>query len=72
MRTLLTTLTFGKKCIEGLSLGEEKVGMTAISAVDIAIWDVLGKIINKPVFKLLGGRTKEKIPYMRLNFIANL
>ena len=45
-----------------LAWGRKGIGMTAISAVDIAIWDILGKIINKPVFKLLGGRTKEKIP----------
>ncbi len=38
------------------------VGMVAISAVDLAIWDILGKSVGKPVFKLLGGRTKEKIP----------
>ncbi len=30
--------------------------------LDIALWDILGKLTNKPVFKLLGGRTKEKIP----------
>ena len=42
--------------------GRKGVGMTAISAVDIAIWDLLGKLLDKPVFKLLGGRTKEKIP----------
>ena len=36
--------------------------MAAISAVDIAIWDIMGKSVDKPVFKLLGGRTKEKIP----------
>ena len=36
--------------------------MTAISALDIAIWDLMGKLVDKPVFKLLGGRTKEKIP----------
>jgi L-rhamnonate dehydratase len=42
--------------------GRKGVGMAAISAVDIAIWDILGKSIGKPVFKLLGGRTKEKIP----------
>jgi L-alanine-DL-glutamate epimerase-like enolase superfamily enzyme len=36
--------------------------MTAISAVDIALWDLMGKLVGKPVFKLLGGRTKEKIP----------
>ncbi len=42
--------------------GRKGVGMTAISAIDIAIWDLMGKLVNKPVFKLLGGRTKEKIP----------
>jgi L-alanine-DL-glutamate epimerase-like enolase superfamily enzyme len=36
--------------------------MTAISAIDIAIWDLMGKLVGKPVFKLLGGRTKDKIP----------
>ena len=42
--------------------GRKGVGMVAISAIDIAIWDLMGKLANKPVFKLLGGRTKEKIP----------
>ena len=42
--------------------GRRGLGMVAISAIDIAIWDVLGKLTNKPVFKLLGGRTKKKIP----------
>ena len=36
--------------------------MTAISAVDIAIWDMLGKATKQPVFRLLGGRTKPTIP----------
>ena len=30
--------------------------------IDIAIWDILGKAAGQPVFKLLGGRTKERIP----------
>ena len=42
--------------------GRKGIGMIAISAVDLAIWDLMGKLVNKPVFKLLGGRTKEKIP----------
>jgi len=42
--------------------GRKGVGMAAISAVDIALWDLMGKSVDKPVFKLLGGRTKEKIP----------
>lgn len=42
--------------------GRKGVGMAAISAVDIALWDLKGKAAGLPVFKLLGGRTKEKIP----------
>jgi L-rhamnonate dehydratase len=45
-----------------MAFGRKGVGMTAISAVDIAIWDILGKATGQPVFKLLGGRTKRKIP----------
>src|SRR2546425_6613474 len=45
-----------------LAFGRKGIGMVAISAVDIAIWDILGKATNQPVFRLLGGRTKRKIP----------
>lgn len=54
--------------------GRKGVGMAAISAIDIALWDILGKSVGKPVFKLLGGRTKEKIPcyYSKLYRLENL
>lgn len=45
-----------------LAWGRKGIGMAAISAVDIAIWDLMGKATGRPVFKLLGGRTKETIP----------
>lgn len=45
-----------------LAWGRKGVTMAAISGLDLAIWDILGKSVGKPVFKLLGGRTKEKIP----------
>lgn len=45
-----------------MAWGRKGVAMAAISAVDLAIWDILGKAAGLPVFKLLGGRTKEKIP----------
>lgn len=45
-----------------MAFGRKGIGMVAISAVDIAIWDILGKATNQPVFRLLGGRTKTKIP----------
>lgn len=45
-----------------LAFGRKGVALTAISAVDIALWDLLGKDARQPVFRLLGGRTKENIP----------
>ena len=45
-----------------MAFGRKGIGMVAISAIDIAIWDLLGKAAGQPVFKLLGGRTKRKIP----------
>jgi L-rhamnonate dehydratase len=45
-----------------LAFGRKGVAMVAISAVDIALWDLMGKDARQPVFRLLGGRTKEKIP----------
>ena len=45
-----------------MAFGRKGVGMVAISAVDIALWDILGKAAKQPVFRLLGGRTKERIP----------
>ena len=35
--------------------------MSAISAVEVALWDILGKSLNVPVYKLLGGKTNEKV-----------
>ncbi|MDA3923379.1 MAG: galactonate dehydratase [Kiritimatiellae bacterium] len=36
--------------------------MSAISAVDIALWDILGKSLNVPVWRLLGGKMRDKVP----------
>jgi L-rhamnonate dehydratase len=45
-----------------MAFGRKGIGMAAISAVDIALWDIMGKSAGQPVFKLLGGRTKARIP----------
>jgi len=34
---------------------------SAVSAVDIALWDIAGKILDAPVYQLLGGAAKKKI-----------
>jgi L-alanine-DL-glutamate epimerase-like enolase superfamily enzyme len=45
-----------------MAFGRKGIGMVAISAVDIALWDLLGKSAGQPVYRLLGGRTKTRIP----------
>ena len=35
--------------------------MSAISAIDIALWDIKGKKLGVPVYELLGGRTRDKV-----------
>jgi L-rhamnonate dehydratase len=45
-----------------MAFGRKGIGMVAISAVDLALWDLLGKSAKQPVYRLLGGRTKPRIP----------
>ena len=45
-----------------MAFGRKGIGMAAISAIDIALWDILGKSSKQPVFRLLGGQTKPRIP----------
>ncbi len=45
-----------------MAFGRKGIGMVAISALDIALWDLLGKSAGQPVYRLLGGRTKPRIP----------
>lgn len=34
---------------------------SALSAIDIALWDILGKSVNLPVYQLLGGNCRDKV-----------
>lgn len=37
------------------------IGKTAISGIDMALWDIMGKSLGVPVWQLLGGKTRNKV-----------
>lgn len=45
-----------------LPYGRKGPALFAVSAVDIALWDLAGKHFGQPVFQLLGGRARAEIP----------
>jgi L-rhamnonate dehydratase len=42
--------------------GRKGLALHAMSAVDLALWDLYGKTVNEPVYNLMGGRTKQRVP----------
>ena len=45
-----------------LNHGRKGLVLAAISAVDIALWDLKGRLLGQPVYNLLGGRMRDTIP----------
>ena len=42
--------------------GQKRPLMTAMSAIDLALWDIKGKTVERPVHALLGGALRDKVP----------
>jgi len=43
--------------------GRKGLPIAVISVIDLAIWDLLGKIRNEPVYKMIGGATRERLDF---------
>ena len=40
----------------------QRILATAIAAIDIALWDIKGKVLGVPVYDLLGGLVRDRVP----------
>ena len=48
---------------EHIKVGPEGAYAAAIAAVDIALWDLKGKVLGQPVWRLLGGAWRRELPF---------
>jgi len=44
------------------NVGVRGAELRALSAIDLALWDILGQVCNKPIYRLLGGPVRDRVP----------
>lgn len=43
--------------------GRKGITVAVISVIDLALWDLVGKIRNEPVYKMIGGTTRKRLDF---------
>jgi L-alanine-DL-glutamate epimerase-like enolase superfamily enzyme len=56
-----TELTWELMFRSTVNIGRKGLVLEAMSGIDIALWDCIGKTLGQPVYNLLGGRTRGRI-----------
>src|SRR5512142_3093219 len=55
-----------ERLVQGMYRGDfgraGEIAMTGIAVIEMACWDVMGKALNQPVYRLLGGAVRERVP----------
>jgi L-alanine-DL-glutamate epimerase-like enolase superfamily enzyme len=44
------------------TIGRRGITLSAVSGVDIALWDILGRSLGVPLWRLMGGRYRDRVP----------
>ena len=57
-----TELLWDKLYRATVRFGRRGVALSALSAIDIACWDLKGKLLKQPVYNLLGGKVRDRVP----------
>jgi galactonate dehydratase len=53
--------TISQKLIRDIYSEGAQIHMCAVAAIEIALWDIIGKATNQPIYNLWGGRCHEKL-----------
>lgn len=84
VETRLKSLVVGENCFDREKLYEKMLGrgtsayalgakgaaVSAVAGIDLALWDLCGKILETPCYNLLGGQVYDKIPAYASGFFG--